>query len=288
MPKLNVPYGRIHRNKKAVAPAVSAVILTGAVIGMVILAMSFGSGFLNVQMAGNEFSANKQFMQTTGLQIDDVAWNIGRTDTVQYTSKSGQLTFVNATLQYTFETYDGTAWRTVLSCTTGIILYNLPVSAYTIGRNAFQRIVPASNGSFLQTGVSAPVSQVFATEKVPMADGNYVRIVAVPSIRLINSTIMGGQQQGYYKFYLPCLIAGSNPRLSQSVTLTGTNVGQTSSAGITQVRINATSLAVPSSPPGFDQSFFNFDHSSETVTIAQNSLVQFYTGTVTVSLGLNS
>jgi hypothetical protein len=257
---------------------------------MIVVAMNFGSTFLNTQMASNEFNSNRQFMQTTGLQIDDVAWNIGRTETVHYTAKYGQVTFVNATLKYTFETSsnNGATWQTVLSGTTGIILFNEPVSAYTLGNNYFSRIVPSSNGSFLQKGASAPVSQVFATQKVPMADGNYARIVTVPTVRLINSTVSGAQQQNFYKFYLPTLISGTNPRLSQSVSLTGTNVGQAISNGITNVRINATSLIPQTSPPGFDLSFYHFDHTSETVTILPNSMVQFYTGTVTVSIGLNS
>jgi hypothetical protein len=37
----------------------------------------FANNFLNVQLAENEYSASKQFMLTTGLQVDDVAWTMG-------------------------------------------------------------------------------------------------------------------------------------------------------------------------------------------------------------------
>ena len=148
--------------------------------------------------------------------------------------------------------------------------------------------MPGYNGSFLQWNASAPVSQVFATEKFPMKDGTYARVIAIPTIRALNSTLnMGGS---YYKFYLPSLVNGSNPYLSQSVTLTGTSLTRVMpSDTVTQVRINATALAAPSNPPGFNSAFFNFDHSSETIRItngSSGSLIEFYTGTVSVSIGL--
>ena len=53
-------------------------------------------------MAENEFSTNKQFMQTTGQQIDDIAWTIGRTQTVSFSSKYGNVKFQEVALNYTF------------------------------------------------------------------------------------------------------------------------------------------------------------------------------------------
>ena len=86
--------------------------------------------------------------------------------------------------------------------------------------------MPSNNGSFLQWNASAPVSQVFATQKAPMKDGSYARIVAVPTVRVLNSTLITGanSEVSYYKFYLPLLNSTSNPYLSQSVTLTGSSL----------------------------------------------------------------
>lgn len=260
---------------------------------MVFVAVTYANNFLNVQMASNEFNADKQFMLTTGLQIDNAAWTVGRTQTVQYTTKFGQVTFVPSVISYTFEisTNNGVSYQTVLNCTTGMILFNMPVNYYNLGKNYFGRVFPTSNGSFLQWGSTAPVSQVFTTEKTPMANGTYARIVAVPTVRLLNSTLAGGSQY-YFKYYLPALVAGVSPHLSQSITLIGTNVAKvTPNGAITQVRINATSLATPTNPPGFDLSFFNFDHSTEVVNIpsgTSTSLIEIYTGTVQVSVGLTS
>jgi hypothetical protein len=257
---------------------------------MVMVALSFANNFLDVRLAGNEFSSNQQFMQTTGLQIDSAAWTIGRTQTVQYTTRFGQVLFVPGVLNYTFEVSrdNGASYQSVLTCTTGMILFNMPVSAYNLGKNYFSQIFPVSNASFLQWGPSAPVGRVFATEETPMLNGTYARVVTVPTVRLINSTLAGGTQY-YFKFYLPSLISGSNPYLSQSITLTGNNVGKVTASGtITNVRITATAAPVLN-PPGFDLTFFKFDHTTEIVNIpsgSSTSLVEFYTGMVIVSMGL--
>lgn len=274
----------LRKDNRAVSPAISTVILTSAVIVMILVAMGFANNFLNVRMAENEFSTNKQFMYTTGIQIDDIAWTIGRTQTVRYSSQYGNVKFLSPAVNYTFEINTATGWETLFSNTTGMILFNMPVSVYSISNNYFERIMPSSNGSFLQQGPSAPVSQVFCIEKLPMKEGNYTRIVAVPSIRMLYSTIEGPAtaSTNYYKFYLPTLMQGNHKYLSQSITMTGNDITKIIRNHVNQVRISVT---FPNDDSGFDTNFFNFDHTSETVTLLPNSVVEFYVGKVIVTLG---
>ena len=126
------------------------VIVTSAVIVMILVAMVFANNFLNARMAENEFSTNKQFMLTTSLQVDDIAWTIGRTQTVRYSSRYGQVGFQNDALNYTFEVYSDGGWHQLFNLSTGAIMFNTPVSQYTLGNNYFERIYPTSNGSFVQ------------------------------------------------------------------------------------------------------------------------------------------
>jgi hypothetical protein len=252
---------------------------------MILVAMSFANNFLDARMAENEFSTNKQFMLTTGLQIDDIAWTIGRTQTVRYSSKYGNIKFESATVNYTFEVYSGGIWVPVFANATGMILFNIPVSIYSISNNYFERIMPSSNGSFLQQGPSAPVSQVFCVEKLPMNEGNYTRIVVVPSIRMLSSTISGSQSPtstNYTKFYLPTLEPGNHLYRSQSITMTGNDVIKVVKSGVDQVRISVTFL---DTGIGFGSDFFKFDHDSETINLPANSVVEFYVGRVIVTLG---
>jgi hypothetical protein len=251
---------------------------------MILVAMGFANTFLDARMAENEFTTNKQFMLTTGLQIDDIAWTIGRTQTVRYSSKYGNIKFQSLAVNYTFEVNTGSGWTFLFSNATGMILFNIPVSTYSISNNYFERIMPSSNGSFLQQGPSAPVSQVFCVEKLPMVEGNYTRIVAVPSIRMLTSTIEGteGTPTNYTKFYLPTLEPGTHLYRSQSITMTGNDITKIVKSGVNQVRITVT---FPNTGSGFDSNFFNFDHISETKTLPPSSVVEFYVGKVIVTLG---
>ncbi len=259
--------------------------MTAALIVLVFVAMNFADNELTLQMARGEFSSGQEFMQSTGAQMDNVAWTIGRTETVDYTANYGQVTFAPNVLDYTFEVSNnnGVSWQLLYNCTTGMVLYNMPAGTYSLGNNYFSRIIPADNGSFLQWGVSAPVYQVFAVEKVP-SYGNYARIVAVPTVRALNSLI---SSESYYEFYLPSLVNASSPYLSKSITLTGSNLNMaTPSSSINEVRINATSTStIPLSFSSFNSAFFNFTQTTETVSVPSGSLVEIYNGDVAVAIG---
>ena len=68
--------------------------MTGAIIVLVLVAMSYAQTYLSSSIAQNEFNTNQQFMLTTGLQIDNVAWMMGRTQTITYSSTYGSLEFL--------------------------------------------------------------------------------------------------------------------------------------------------------------------------------------------------
>ncbi|MGA3290301.1 MAG: archaellin/type IV pilin N-terminal domain-containing protein [Candidatus Bathyarchaeia archaeon] len=276
-------------NNRAISPAIATVIMTAAIIVLVLVAMSYAQTYLTSSIAQNDFSTNKQFMLTTGLQIDNVAWMMGRTQTITYSSTYGSLEFLwNKTAQplsYSMEINKGSGWELVnISLQTGIILFNMPTTEYTLGNNYFDQL--SSNGSFLQEGSSAPVSDVYAIEKLPMSDGNFARVAVIPSIRMLNTTV---GSQSYVEFYLPLLQNGTNLDLSQSVTLTGQSVTQYVQSGVTQVRFIAT---FPIASEGFDSGFFPFKNTLEndqytvTVNLPAPSTVELYVGGVSVSLGL--
>jgi hypothetical protein len=274
----------LKKDKRAISPAISTVILTSAVVTLLLITIVFANNFLDARLAENEFSAMKQFAQTLGLQIDDVAWTIGRTQTIRYASKYGQVNFESLGLTYTIYVNKGAGYTYLANYSAGIILFNMPVSKYTLGNNYHEHILP-SDGSFLQMGTSAPISHVYIIEKLPMNDGSYIRIVIAPTVRMLNSTISTeGEVKNYFKFYLPVLSSGSHPRLSQSVTLTGKTVSVRTDGSINSVRVN---VSYPKTSLGFDSSFFNFESVTEEANIPDGSIIEFYTGEVIVSLGLH-
>jgi len=212
---------RFRKNNKAASPAFSTMILTAGAVVMILVAMTYASDILNLKVAENEFYSTKGFMSTTGQQIDDVAWTIGRTQTVEYTSRFGALRFEEQALTYNIDIHSSAGWSNQ-TITTGIALYNIPVSSYELRDDYFERVPRNANASIIQFGSSAPVSQVFCTEKLDMDDGSYVRVVLAPTIRCLTSTVLGS----YYKFYLPNMQHGSSPHLSPSLTLTGVGITQ--------------------------------------------------------------
>ncbi|HUV97976.1 MAG TPA: hypothetical protein VMW14_00555, partial [Candidatus Paceibacterota bacterium] len=171
---------RRHRSNRAVSPAVSSVIITGVMVALVTVAFAFASNFLLVRMAEGEFNSAKQTMQTLGLQVDDVAWIVGRTETVRYSSKYGGVSlwqalnysiYVNTTTQSNLRFYTGL---------TGIISFDMPVSQYSLGGDYFELVSPSSDNRFLFNATSAPVTRTFVVEKLPMADGSFIRVVVAP------------------------------------------------------------------------------------------------------------
>jgi hypothetical protein len=280
------PLYRFGEDARGISPAISSVILTSAVVVMLLVTVAFADNFLNMRIAENEFGAVKQFMQTVGLQIDDVAWTIGRTQTMRYASRFGEVNFESPALNYTI--YWNNNPNDNLTFTTGTLLFKMPISSYNVGNGYTERIIPSGDRSFLQIGTSAPVTHVFVIEKIPMADGSYIRVVVAPSIRLLNSTITtGGTTKNYYKLYLPILDQGNHPRRSQSVTLIGTTVDVQTKGVINKIKIH---VDFPKSSPdglGFDNDFFKFSHIDEEISVPSGSIMEFYTGKVIVSLGLH-
>ncbi len=285
---------RLLRNNKAVSPAISTVILTAATVVMILVATSYANDYLNKQMAGNEFNANKQFLLTTGLQIDDIAWTVGRTQTVRYTTTYGAMQYQSLALNYTFEVFDGSVWKLISANATGMILYNMPINDYNLGNNYYEA-VSVDDGSYVQEGASAPVAEVFCVEKLPMPDGNFSRVAVVPSIRYLTSAITGSGNATttYYKFYLPILVkANSNPYLSEAVSLTGLDIEKIITSGISKVRVNVTyPNGAPQTTNKFDSDFFqlgdsaDFYHNSKTIDLSSNSVLELYIGKVAVAMG---
>lgn len=269
------------RSNKAISPAISAVIITGVMVALITVAFGFASNFLLLRMAESEFSSAKQFMQTLGLQIDDVAWIIGRTETIRYSSKYGD-TALKSALNYTI--YVNTTTQTNLKLytnTTNIICFNMPTRHYSMGNDYFEMIYPSSNGSFLLSGASAPVAKVFAVQKSSMADGNFIKVVVVPTIRMLHLSI---GNTNYIRLYLPILLAGEAPRHAQTITLTGESISKIG-ATVTGIKIDAN---FPMSSDGFNEFFFNFPQTEESISLAGETILELYVGGVNVAFGVHS
>jgi hypothetical protein len=278
---------KVHKKrsgKQGISPAISSVILTGAMVAILSVALVFANNFLWSRVAEGDFNSSKQLMQSVGLQIDDVAWTVGRTETILYASQYGAVMFAPSALTYTV-TVNGVS----TPYETGALMFNLPTSSYSVTNNYWERIFPVQDESLTLKGTSAPVARVFVVERLPMADGSYIRVVVAPSIRVLYSSINTSISSTYYiRMYLPVLNAGEAPGLSQSITLTGESVNAHTVDEVTSISV---AVAFPSAASGLDSVFFNFPEVSEDIPVPtsgyDNVVLELYLSEVSVDFGLN-
>jgi hypothetical protein len=214
---------------------------------------------------------------------------VGRTETIRYASQYGEAFLEPAVLNYvvSVETNEGTH---EFSNETAVLLFKLPTSKYTVANNYWERIFPSEDESLVLLGTSAPVARVFAVEKLPMYDGDYIRVVVAPAIRVLFSSINASTNTYYVKMYLPVLKAGEAPRLSQSITLTGRSVEARTLDNVTSIDVSV-SFPRADSPENFDSAFFNFPSESEEISVPSsgydNIVFELYLSEVSVEFGIN-
>jgi hypothetical protein len=110
-----------------------------------------------------------------------------------------------------------------------------------------------------------------------MTSGSYLRVVVVPTMRVLDSS-----STNCYKLYLPTLSNGTQNPYTQSLMMTGDGIQKAVQSGVDQIRITAS---FPKAAQGFDASFFNFHSVTETLATSANSLVELYVGDVQVKIG---
>jgi len=252
----------------------------------------FANNLLWTKVAEGDFDSSRQLMQSVGLQIDDVAWTVGRTQTIRYASQYGDIEFEPLVLNYTISVErNGGSDEVFSNLTTGALMFNIPTSRYSISDGYWAKIFPTDDSNLTLKGTSAPVARVFAVESTPMPDGKYIRVVTAPSIRVLFSSINSSDNTYYVRMYLPVLSAGESPRLSQSITLTGESVNAYTTNGISSISVT---VDFPRADADFDSAFFNFPSDSEVFDFSgfysagyNNVVLELYVSEVSVGFGVS-
>lgn len=287
--------GRFIRDTRAVSPAVSTVILTGTIVALLSVTLVYVNNILWARAAEADFDSAKQFMQTMGLQIDEVAWTVGRKATVRYSTAYGSVSFLPSALNYSVyvKTQDSTSYELLASYNVGVLLFNMPVSKYSLYDSYYELIYPSSAENLTLTGASAPVARVFGVEKLtpPMNDGSFVRLAVMPSVRsLFSSMATAGSTTYCTRLYLPVLVEGDTHGSHQSVTFSGNSLTSTTKNRVTSVKVTV-GFPNATSQQGFDSWFFKLPNLEQVIDIPtgyNDSQVEFYVGEVTVDLGIHS
>ena len=98
-----VIFKRFTKAARAIAPLVSTLIMLAVLMLAISVSLTFVQSNLAHRTAENDFTSMKAFMGNVGLQVDDVAWVTGRTDTVRYTTQFGHITLSDPLLTYSIE-----------------------------------------------------------------------------------------------------------------------------------------------------------------------------------------
>jgi hypothetical protein len=148
-----------------------------------------------------------------------------------------------------------------------------------VSNDYYRQIFPFSN-SFIQVGASAPVVRVFEVEW--LQSGDFIRVVVAPCIRVLNSP--SEYSARYVRLYLPLLTSNGASGSAQSVTLTGSSVNAITVDDVANIQVT---VSFPQF--GFDNSFFHFSDLDE-IVVPQggNAILELYTATVTVALGVHA
>ncbi|MEM0008109.1 MAG: hypothetical protein QXR89_07600 [Candidatus Bathyarchaeia archaeon] len=271
-------------NGRGVSPAISSVILTGAVVVLVIVAMNFAVNLRDSKIAENEFASVRQFMQTAAVQIDDIAWVPWRTQTFRYSRSYGSMSFMPNMLTFTIYFRNASGEYLFSSNVSGVLAYNMPISRYNVYDGYFEPIYPTDSSladCFIFNGATAPVARVYAIEK--LSTGSFVRLILNPCIRIAEANVSGKKQ---FRLYLPILYESSSRGNNPTVTFTSRQISS-NVKNATKIRVVVTTT------PVYGAGFFAKSPQGPTTIIDKeidlggSSTVILYLSRVEVAIGVN-
>jgi len=276
----------LRRNRRAVSPAISSVILTAAVVVLVLVAMNFAIYLRDSKIAENEFASVRQFIQTAAVQVDDIAWVPWRAQTFRYSRGYGSMNFMPNMLNFAIYYRNASGEYPLGSYASGVLAYNMPISKYNVYDGYFELIYPTDSSMadcFIFKGATAPVARVYAIEK--LSTGSFVRLVMNPCVRIVEANVSGNKQ---YRLYLPILYESGSRGNNPTVTFTSTQVFSKNVKDATKIRVVVTALSQVYGASFFVKSPLGADKIiDEEINLSGPSTVVFYFSRVEVALGVN-
>ena len=277
------------RRRKAVSSIVATLMLMLITVTTLSITLVFVQSNLTRGEAENNFVFAKVFMKTLGLQVDDVAWQTGQMDTIQYSSRDGEMFLREGILEYEVKVkYVGVTGETIVAnYMLNGLFFSIPISKYSLDNSYFTELLPGDMSTLILSRSTDPVARVFVVQKNPIYDeGDYIRIGIVPVIRATSYSItttsdVGTTTTNYCKLLLAKLQTGlGTPSAPQYVTLLGSDITARILKGVETLTVT---ISYPKSALGYNDQFFRFPQETQTLNLGTDGAeVEIYVSTVEV------
>jgi hypothetical protein len=266
----------IFKSRRGDAAIISTILLMAVTLLTVNLALNWVNATLTRKNGEADFESAKIFMKTIGLQVDDVAWTQGRVDTVRFASEFGLLQYLPDALQYTL-TYKNSVDAIVGTSTfsSSIFMFNMPTIKYSLSEGYYELLLPSTESALVDSGVSAPVMKVFVRQLYEAGDSDFLRVAAVPMIRMREHTItVGTSTKSFVSLYIPKL-DGKATASKSMIVLSGKEIKPETFLNVKKITVTVTCL-----DPNYSSNFYNFQSTSQDITLTNVSTVQAFEGVV--------
>ena len=266
----------IFKSRRGDAPIISTILLMAITLLTMSLALNWVNATLTRRNGEADFESAKIFMKTIGLQVDDVAWTQGRVDTVRFASEFGLLQYVPNALRYDVTYIDSTELVVGTSTfTSSIFMFNMPTIKYSLSDGYYELLLPSTEPNLIDSGVSAPVMKVFARQLYEAGDSDFIRVAAVPMIRMREHTVtVDTSTKSFVSLYIPRL-DGKATASKSIIVLSGKNVIPQTILNVKKITVTVTYL-----DSNYGSNFYNFPLVQPDIILTNPSTVQAFEGVV--------
>jgi hypothetical protein len=250
------------------------VILIAITLAAILVTLPFIDQQRRKALTESEWDYMRTYMTTLQNAVDDVAWMQGATRSLQFSLSNGFMFAEPDALNYSVLVDKGSGYVPLVgNITTGVLGYKTLIHDYSLGGDYHEAIRP-NEQTFWHTGGTNLFTYLFGVEKIPMADGNYLRLVLAPTVTVLNFEVAGEQR---YRVLIVKLSGTGTQAGRNGVTVAGVSYEIVGTAD----NVIALKVTVGFPQTGYDNTFFNFKQTSTVIDVPAGSTVEVVTCEVT-------
>ncbi len=242
--------------KIGLSAVLSTIIVFTIILGAVITVSLYSNMVLFSQQGEGEFKAAESTMVAFAMNVEDAAWNVGATRSIDFNPKFGYLQVVEDAYEYVI-TING---NNFLRVETDIPMFRMPIRRYTRGNHYHSTLYPLMNKSFITLGAADPTVRVISVEELDYTDT--LDVALLPRVKILRSqyvTPEGVKESTRVMiisfYYDRSFLRASSRYLIANCTITNTSI---ISGDNMQIVISVHPLNLPTEYLDFDPMSYSF------------------------------